>query len=178
LKDVEWKLICELMKNSRRSDRDLAKAIRSSQPTITRMRNRLEKEGHIREYTMIPDFRKLGFENLAITFVKFTRELTSETITNIRKAGRKLESQTPTPTILIMRGMGLGYDGVVISLHKNYASFMELARMTKQLPFVDISRVESFLVNLADENPYRHLILSAFANYISKLKEKGNQNYE
>lgn len=56
------------MKNSKRSDRELSKIVRVSQPTITR--TRLEREGYIKEYTIIPDFAKLGFELLAITFVK------------------------------------------------------------------------------------------------------------
>jgi len=30
------------------------------QPTVSRMVKRLEKEGYLREYTMIPDFQKLG----------------------------------------------------------------------------------------------------------------------
>ena len=62
MRKIEWKLISELMKNSRRSDRDLAKVIGKSQPTVTRTRTRLEKQGYIKEYTMLPDFQKLGFE--------------------------------------------------------------------------------------------------------------------
>jgi len=53
LKDVELKSISELMKSSRRSDRELAKAIGVSQPTISRTIKRLEKEKLIKEYTMI-----------------------------------------------------------------------------------------------------------------------------
>jgi Lrp/AsnC family transcriptional regulator for asnA, asnC and gidA len=68
MKEVELKLVSELMKNSRRSDRDLAKAIGVSQPTVTRTRSRLEREGIIREYTMIPDFGKLGYKIMALTF--------------------------------------------------------------------------------------------------------------
>ncbi len=70
VKDVELNLLSELMKNSRRSDRELAKAIGSTQPTVTRTRRKLEKLGVIREYTAIPDFSKLGYELLSLTFVK------------------------------------------------------------------------------------------------------------
>lgn len=52
MKEFELKLISELMKNSRRSDRDLAKAIGSSQPTVTRNRHRLEQQGIIKQYTI------------------------------------------------------------------------------------------------------------------------------
>ena len=43
MKDFELKLISELMKNSRRSDRELAKILQVSQPTVTRVRTKLEK---------------------------------------------------------------------------------------------------------------------------------------
>mgnify|MGYP006271117405 CR=1 FL=1 len=49
LKDVELRIVAELMKNSRRSDRELAKVVGVSQPTVTRTRSRLEKEGIIKE---------------------------------------------------------------------------------------------------------------------------------
>ena len=77
LKDVELKLISELMKNSRRSDRELAKVLGVSQPTVTRIRTRLEKEGHIKEYTMIPDFSQLGYQMMGVTLLKL-RELERE----------------------------------------------------------------------------------------------------
>jgi DNA-binding Lrp family transcriptional regulator len=70
LKDVELKLVAELTKNSRRSDRELAKRLHVSQPTVTRIRNKLEKEGIIREFTIIPDFVRLGYEIASITFAK------------------------------------------------------------------------------------------------------------
>jgi Lrp/AsnC family transcriptional regulator for asnA, asnC and gidA len=66
MKETELKLISELMKNSRRSDRELAKAIGVSQPTVSRMITRLEKEGVVKEYTIIPDFHKLGYSLVAI----------------------------------------------------------------------------------------------------------------
>jgi DNA-binding Lrp family transcriptional regulator len=42
MKDVELRLISELMKNSRRSDKELAKVIGVSQPTVTRIRLKLQ----------------------------------------------------------------------------------------------------------------------------------------
>lgn len=170
MREIEWKIISELMKNSRLSDRELAKKIGSSQPTVTRARNRLEKEGYIKEYTMIPDFRKLGFEILAVSFVKF-KNLTPERIEEVRRAGRELEKETPTPTVAIMHGMGLGQNRIFISLHKNYASFVEITEMAQRLPFVDISRVESFIVSL-DEEQYRPLSLNNLAQYLVKSREK------
>jgi hypothetical protein len=44
MKNIELKLISELMKNSRRSDRELAKAIGVSQPTVSRLIKKLENQ--------------------------------------------------------------------------------------------------------------------------------------
>lgn len=42
MKSIELKIVSELMKNSHRSDRELARRIGTSQPTVTRVRTRLE----------------------------------------------------------------------------------------------------------------------------------------
>lgn len=59
MKNVELKLIPEFMKNSRRSDRELARAIGVSQPTVSRFVDKLEKSGVIRVHC-VPDFNKRG----------------------------------------------------------------------------------------------------------------------
>jgi DNA-binding Lrp family transcriptional regulator len=159
------------MKNGRRSDRELAKAIGVSQPTVTRTRSRLEKEGIIKEYTVIPDFRKLGFEIMAVTFVKINEPLTPEIIEKVTKTGLELEKKSPTPTIMILGGMGLGYDGVFISFHESYGSFVKLMELTKQLPLLDKTHLHSFLVSLP-EYQYRPLTFSNLANYLLKAKEE------
>lgn len=46
-----------------------------SQPTVSRLIRKLESEGVIREYTMIPDFSKLGYQILGLTFVKLKETL-------------------------------------------------------------------------------------------------------
>ena len=110
------------MNNSRRSDRDLAKVIGTSQPTVTRTRIRLEKEGYLKEYTVIPDFHKLGFELLALTLIKLKVTLTSDELEKIRRFAAERLEKTPYQVLMPERGAGLGFDGAVLSLHKNYAS--------------------------------------------------------
>src|SRR5512136_1435834 len=77
LKPLDCKLLAELVRNSRRSDRELAKAIGVSQPTITRKRALIEKE-LIDGYTAIPKWEKLCYELFAITFVKIRAAIASE----------------------------------------------------------------------------------------------------
>lgn len=81
-------LLHELIKGSRRSDRELAKVLKISQPTITRKRTRLESEGYINEYTVIPNLVKMGYEIIAFTFLAFT-EAKPELLAKAREWWRK-----------------------------------------------------------------------------------------
>jgi len=176
MREIEWKVLSELMKNAKLSDRDLAKKIGSSQPTVTRTRKKLEKKGYIKEYTIILNFEKLGFELMAVTFIKLQKMLNSEEIEAAKKASlaRARESGRIGPFEIIMaeRGVGLGYHGIFISLHDDYASYLKFRDWIRQIPFVEISEVESFLINLKDEIRYQSLSFANLAKYLLKLKEK------
>src|SRR4030043_213429 len=73
LKSIDYGIISELVKNSRLSDRQLARILKTSQPTVTRRRKMLDNEGLL-GYTAIPDLKKLGFEILAFTFGKWNMQ--------------------------------------------------------------------------------------------------------
>ena len=68
-KNKEMLVLRELLRNSKRSDREIAKILKTSQPTVTRTRKTLEKK-IIRTYTLVPEFSKMGYEMLAFTFAK------------------------------------------------------------------------------------------------------------
>lgn len=160
------------MKNGRKSDRELAKTIGVSQPTVSRVRTRLEKEGIIKEYTMIPAFLKLGFEIAAITFLRFVKELSSEELDELRRYSREIEKKRSEAILMAMNGMGLGFNRVFISFHKNYSSYVKTITEVKTIPNVDPSHVESFIISLIDETHFQPLTLSVIAKYLLELKEE------
>ncbi|MEM0314049.1 MAG: Lrp/AsnC family transcriptional regulator, partial [Candidatus Bathyarchaeia archaeon] len=111
-------LLYELMKDSKRSDRELAKIVGASQPTITRMRKALESLEYIREYTVIPALDKLGFELLSLNFI--TANITSEF----------KEWITNNPKILFAT-FGRGFEDeslLIVSIHKDFTDFSEFTR--------------------------------------------------
>ncbi|MDH5495765.1 MAG: winged helix-turn-helix transcriptional regulator [Candidatus Bathyarchaeota archaeon] len=172
MKEREWKLISELMKDSRRSDRELARAIGISQPTVSRMVKKLEKEKYIKEYTMIPYFHKLGYEILAITLFKYKQSFNAEKIEKARKILNESFKKGPFEIIMAERGMGLGHNALMISIHKDYTSFIELKNWAKQFTYLGLVETESFLINLADKVHYRPLTFATLAKHILTLKEK------
>jgi len=165
IKPVELRLIAELMKNSRRSDRELARTLGVSQPTVSRIIKRLEKEGIIREYTMIPDFGKLGYEIMGITSLQVS-EKPQMGFKEIRKATIEAEKSNPHAGLMIVNGIGNNKNRLFIDFYEGYSSYAEVIRMLKQMPFIEIESMESFLVSLKDENSLRLLSMSEIANHI------------
>ena len=165
------KLISELMKNSRRSDRDLAKAIGVSQPTVSRLIKKLEEEGYVQEYTMIPNFKKLGYEIVALSFVKFSRMYSPEEVQTTKKAASKLFTEGPPEIFMIERGKGLGCQGVFISFHKNYSAYVEFEEWIRKTISSDISDIQTFLVNLNDQIRYRPMSFFSLAKHVLTCKE-------
>jgi DNA-binding Lrp family transcriptional regulator len=171
VKEVELKLISALMEDARRSDRDLARAIGVSQPTVSRVRARLEKGGLLREYAAIPDFHRLGYEILAVTFVKLKGTLTLEEVKKVREFTHEMMKKTPYDLIMLERGTGLGYDGIIISLHESYSSYMAFRNFLRQYDFLE-NTMDSFLIDLTNEKQYMPLTLSVLARHLRSAREK------
>ena len=171
LKNIEVKVIVELMKNSRRSDRELAKAIGSSQPTVSRVIRRLEKEGIIKEYTMIPDFVRLGYQMMGVTFTRAPTIENEEESTELRKSVEELERKRPFASLMAVYGMGCGKEVMFITLYRNYARYAEAIRLARSLPHVDAKEIDSFLVDLNDESNYRLLTMKQVARNIQAFED-------
>jgi len=128
MKEKLKKLLFELIKNSKKSDRDIAKILGVSQPTVSRMRKKLEEKAII-EYTVKPNLTQLGYELMAVTFVKIRGSAKSEEEQKgtLEKCAKWMMEQ---PNIVFAcEGTGMGMDGMMMSIHKNYTGFSEL--MTK-----------------------------------------------
>jgi len=153
-KKLPQQLLRELLKNSKRSDRDLAKTLKVSQPTITRARHRLEKNGMIEDYTVIPNFRKMGFEILALTFVKMRSDvLIGETKEKTKKYAAKFPN-----VIFASSGKGLGMTGVIISFHRNYTEYHKQLNMLR-IDLKEITEdIQTFMVAIG-EGEYKRFSL-------------------
>ena len=116
MKKIMKKLLFELLKDSKRSDRELAKVLEVSQATVSRMRNKLVRDGVIREFTIIPDFVKMGYTIMAI--ISFRAKMKKELIEKATKYAMA------KPNIIFAgRTEGMGKNGVIISLHRDFADF-------------------------------------------------------
>jgi len=151
LKPLDHGILFELMKNARRSDRELAKILAVSQPTITRRRNSLEKSGLIENYTLIPRWAKLGYSLMAIILVRIRVGAPGNHEARYQEVlSRAAEWLTNQPNILMAGGCrGTGVESFMISIHKTYADFDEFMNDCR-LKLGDLVEIVQFIiVNLA-----------------------------
>ena len=171
LKDIEVRVLAELMKNSRKSDRELARIVGVSQPTVTRARTRLEKKGIIKEYTLIPDFGKLGYQIMAILFMGRQETMDNKKSEELRRAVAEMESKTPLATITVADGIGLQKGRAIIILFKDFASYSKRLALIRSLPNVEAEELDGFLIDLKNERNFRILSMKQVARHIEAYWE-------
>jgi len=148
-------LLKELLKNAKRSDRDLAKILGVSQPTLTRMRRRLEKDNYILGYTAIPNMTKLGFEIVAFTFFNIDRfdPKTGDLDAAVGERAHKWVGNN-SKVIFAAGGEGLhGKNCVMVSIHRDFTEYTDFVTDLRGQWAHKVKEMESFLVSLKAKVP-------------------------
>lgn len=122
-----YRLLLEYLKDSDRSDGEIAKIIGVSQPTVSRMKSKLLKEGYVTHFSAFPDFGKMGYEIMAFSFVKFNLDMVREN----EDVSMAWVAQHPC-IIFSSRAEGMGIDAVTVSMHKTYADFRKFVNANRE----------------------------------------------
>jgi DNA-binding Lrp family transcriptional regulator len=157
LKPTDYQIISELTKNPRLSDRQLAKILKISQPTVGRRRTNLEKEGLL-EYHGFFDLEKLGFGIIAVVLGK--RDYQKYPKSMFQKA---IDFNKRHPNMIFAApGVGLGYNVISISIHKDYPDYATfIADMRREAG--EGMQLDSFLIDLHDKEVVQRLSLNRLA---------------
>lgn len=154
-------LLKELTANCRQSDRDLSKKINLTQPTVSRLRKKLENENHIESYTIIPNLSKLDIELVVITTLKWNDYNKTEELDGFKKF-LKYDKR------VLFAAPGEGFSDktkIIMTFHRNYKSFELFLREMRAKWKNQISGMESFIVS--SEN----IITNFDFNIINRLDE-------
>ena len=165
MKEVMELLLLELLKNSKRSDRELSKVLRVTQPTVTRARRNLLREGLIQEFTVIPNFAKMGYEIMAVTIAKATVTLTLDQ----QEKAKKLVLEDPQ-VIFVASAEGMGKNGIMISLHKSYSDYQSFMRNLKENSGGYMEEVDSMLISLEPSKIVKPLSLAYLAKHETRAR--------
>jgi DNA-binding Lrp family transcriptional regulator len=162
LKPLDYQLLFELMKDSHRSDRQLAKALGISQPTVTRRRAMLE-DSTIDGYTVIPKFGQIGFEIAAFTFMKTKLNHVKGNERDAALSKMKEWYLKQPNVIAVLDGQGMGWDAVCVSLHESYTGYAEFLRMQQSELSDLIFETQSFQADLKPGVPVKPFHLKYLA---------------
>ena len=137
---------------------ELAKVLHVSQPTVSRIRAKIEKQELV-EYSASPNLPKLGYTIMAVVFGKRDYEKHPEDV--FQKAKSFVERHSNM--ILVSDGNGLNHDRITISVHKSYSDY-SIFMKEMRAEVKDIMSLESFLIDLTTENVLRPLSLKQLAD--------------
>ena len=158
------RLVSEMLKNSKKSDRELANILGVSQPTVSRTRARIEKE-YIKTYTIIPDFQKLGYHIMVFSFAKLKPQSENLQTNTIMQQFKEWIAKRPN-IIFAADGEGFGKDFIIVSFHKNYSLYAKFVRVFTVDWGCLLENVESFLVSIGSEYTLRDFDLKYLAEDI------------
>lgn len=163
LSSKEKAVFLELSKNARLSDRELAQRLKTSQPTVTRIRNKLFQDNFIDRFLILPNLQKLGLDFQALTFVK------AQSPSVIKKVAQW--AQENPYVVFVGEGEGLRMAQLMLhSLHGNFSDYTVFAKDLREKFAGQIQEVDTFYLDSKSISKYYHWH-AVIEERLKKLKE-------
>ena len=147
----------ELIKNSKKSDREIAKKLKISQPTVTRIRKKLEKSA-IKTYTTIPILPEIE-----INLISFNFGTCHNPKKDIDVCLRQIVKTDPR-VLFRASGEGMGKTCLIVALHKTYRGYTNFLTNLRTQCKGSKSHFDSFVAPTTKDhvldfsNPVTHLL--------------------
>ena len=139
--EAERKIVNELIENSRQSFRQLAKKTGMSAVTVMNRVHELEKKGIIKGYSAVVDYEKIGYDFLAMIFVKVQKG-------QFRQAAEKIASHRNVSAVYDLTGET---DSLVISRFQSRRSLDEFLKKIQSYDFIERTTTALVLSTLKEE---------------------------
>jgi DNA-binding Lrp family transcriptional regulator len=141
LDDIDRRLLKELLKNSKRSYRELAKAIGVSTATVINHVQRLESAGVLKDYTVRLDHERLGYELTVITEI-------------IVSKGKLLETEEAIgriPNVCAVYDVTGETDAMVIAKFRSRSSLSDFTKKLLSMPYVERTNTHVVLTTMKED---------------------------
>lgn len=141
LDEIDRKLLKELLKDSKRSYRELAKAIGVSAATVINHVQRLESAGVIKDYSIRLDHERLGYELTVITEITVSKGKLLETDEEIAKL----------PYVCAVYDITGLTDAMVVAKFKSRSSLSEFTKRLLAMPYVERTNTHMVLTTIKED---------------------------
>lgn len=119
LRKREKQVLVELLKDGRKPDKHIAKDIGTTQSTVTRIRQKLEREGYIDDYRARGNLKKAGLSIVVTTLFEWTEYSKN----GVFEAAKRYISSSH-PVVVFGRGEGMGGKTIIVmTAHRNFEDY-------------------------------------------------------
>jgi hypothetical protein len=109
---------------------------------------------------------------LTLTFIKHKTGLTPEKLAEAERNGLpRAQGENSPETVMAERGIGLGYDAVIMAYQKDYSAYTRLLERIRAFKHLETTEIRSFIVNLKDELHFRSFTYRTLANHFLTLQK-------
>ena len=163
---MDYAILSRLIKNAKTSDRQLARELGVSQPTITRRRARLEREGFL-NYNTVPNFKKLGVELMAFMLLVFKRQVHEHDHEKEDCNHRLLTFISKQPNLVFASsGHGLGMTRIMMTVHKNYSDYVKFLGVIDDRWGTCLERNASFIISFKSDTILKQFSFENIIDYL------------
>lgn len=145
----ERSILLELAKNARLSDRELAAKLKTSQPTVTRLRSKLMEDKYIDRFVILPNLTKLGLRFWSVTTMKPATVGASKKI---------LQWAHESPQVLVAgEGEGARMHSILVeSIHADFSQYQEFISDFKEKFAGHVTDINSFYMDSQNVSKFFH----------------------
>jgi DNA-binding Lrp family transcriptional regulator len=141
LDNTDRKLLRELLTNSKRSYRELARAIGVSAATVINHVQRLESGGVIRDYSVSLDHERLGYELTVVTEIIVSKGKLLETDAEIAKI----------PNVCAVYDITGETDAMVVAKFKSRSNLSDFTKKLLAMPYVERTNTHVVLTTVKED---------------------------
>ncbi len=141
LDNTDRKLLRELLKDSKRSYRELARAIGVSAATVINHVQRLESGGVIRDYSVSLDHERLGYELTVVTEIIVSKGKLLETDAEIAKI----------PNVCAVYDITGETDAMVVAKFKSRSNLSDFTKKLLAMPYVERTNTHVVLTTVKED---------------------------
>jgi DNA-binding Lrp family transcriptional regulator len=141
LDEIDKKLLKELLLDSKRSFRELAKSIGVSAATVINHVQRLESGGVIQDYAVLLDHERLGYELTVVTEIIVSKGKLLETDAEIAKI----------PNVCAVYDITGQTDAMVVAKFKSRSDLSDFTKKLLAMPYVERTNTHVVLTTVKED---------------------------
>ena len=141
LDDIDRKLLEELLIDSKRSFRELAKSIGVAPATVINHVQRLESGGVIKDYSVRLDHERLGYELTVVTEIVVSKGKLLETDAEIAKI----------PSVCAVYDITGQTDAMVVAKFKSRSDLSDFTKKLLAMPYVERTNTHVVLTTVKED---------------------------